>query len=205
MKLRARAHASQVFGNGVADNAAIADPDLGGAVNFLLFEYRIDTQPHDRPAPIGSLQNGNAANSRRFRSRPALCHSAESRRQTCHRTSRRASRRFPGSALGSSPEACPDAVRRTAAADRSSLTGARSEHAAPSCDRGGSRHRQHGGNGQAVVLERILFSQSSLRRKYSRLADSLTDGFSLSIEWLLGLRAKISFRQLPARIRHGFG
>ena len=183
----------------------LADHDLIGAVNFLLFEYRIEAQANDRPAPIGPLQNGNAANSWRFRSRPALFHGAESCHQTCHRTSRRAPRGLPGSALGSSPETRSDAVRRAAAADRSSVARARSEHAASSCDRCGSRHRQHGGNGQAVVLERILFSQSSLRRKYSRLADSLANRFSLSVKWLLGLCAKISFWRLSARIRHGFG
>jgi hypothetical protein len=172
---------------------------------FLLFEYRIEAQPNDRPPPIGSLQNGNAANPWHFRSRPALSLSGESRRQTCYRTSRRASRRFPGSALGSSPEACSAAVRRAAAADRSSLARPRSEYLASSRNPGRPRHCNRGGNGQAVVLERILFSQSSLRREYSRLADSLGDGLTFPIERLLGLRAKISLRRLPARIRHRFG
>jgi len=60
----------------------------------------------DQP-PSDRFKTEMPANSRRFRSRPALCHSAESRRQTCHRTSRRASRRFPGSALGSRPKHAP--------------------------------------------------------------------------------------------------
>src|SRR5712692_5908723 len=58
--------------------------------NFLLFEYRIEVKPHDRPAPIGSLQIGDAANSRRFRL--ALLRSVESSHQTCRGTSRRAPR-----------------------------------------------------------------------------------------------------------------
>jgi len=52
---------------------------------FPHFKYRIESKPHDRPATIGSLQVGDAANSRRFRPRASPAY--ESRRQTGHRTS----------------------------------------------------------------------------------------------------------------------
>ncbi len=51
------------------------------AVNFPLFKYRIGRKPNDRPAPIGALQDGDAANPGRFLSRRAHIDSVESRYQ----------------------------------------------------------------------------------------------------------------------------
>src|SRR5882762_887618 len=176
---------------------------LHGAVNFLLFEYRIESKPHDRPAPIGPLQVGYAADSRRFRSRHALVRSFESRSQTCHRTSRRAPRRLSGSALGPSSEAC-GALRRTTTADRSSLARARSEHLAPPCHRYGPRDRRRRGDGQAVVFERILYSQPPKWRKHSGFARTPACCLCFPGQRLLGVCEKFSVRQLPARIHHEF-
>src|SRR2546429_2699668 len=97
------------------------------------FEYRIDPKPYDRPAPTGPLQDGYAADSRRFRIRCALIPRVEPSRQTSHRTSCRAPRRFPWSAMGPSPQTCGTAARRTAEADRSARACARSKHSAPAC------------------------------------------------------------------------
>src|SRR5216684_2791862 len=83
-------------------------------VNFLLFEYRIGRKPNDRPAPIGALQDGDAANPGRFLSRRAHIDSVESRYQAGHRTSRRAPSRLSGSALGFSPQACRAAACQSA-------------------------------------------------------------------------------------------
>src|SRR5260370_37748243 len=63
------------------------------------FEYRIGAKPYDRPAPIGALQVGNAANSSRFRSEPAPVRGPESRCRTRHRTSPCAPGRLSGGAL----------------------------------------------------------------------------------------------------------
>src|SRR5216684_7677338 len=86
-------------------------PSLAGATGHILASFAtfhcqpspfptlsIESKPHDQPAAIGSLQVGDAANSRRFRA--ALFPGVESRRQTGHRTSCRTPRRFPGSAMG---------------------------------------------------------------------------------------------------------
>ena len=72
-----------------------------------------------------------------------------------------------------------------------------------SCDRCRSRHRQRGGDGQAMVLERIFYSQPPQWRKHFGAPRSIADGLSLSIDRLLGVRAKSSVRGLSARIRHG--
>src|ERR1700686_4790979 len=98
---------------GIKDSGLVGTgvPGRVGTVNFLLFKYRIGANSHDRPASIGPLQVGYAADSWRFRIKLALVRSLESRRQTCHRTSRRAPRRLSGSALGPSSEACGAALR----------------------------------------------------------------------------------------------
>src|SRR5690242_15150265 len=98
--------------------------------NIVAFKYRIDTEPNARPAPIGSLQIGNAADSRRFQYRLAQFPGAESGHQIGYRTSCRAARCFPGSALGASSQTRESAACRATASDRSSRTRARSEHAA---------------------------------------------------------------------------
>jgi len=86
------------------------------------------------------------------------------------------SRRLPGSAHRALRRARPAAVRRTAAVKSKSPLLRPIEYAAPACDCDGPRHRQHGRKWQAVVPQKILFSQSSLRRKYSRLLIRLPAG-----------------------------
>ncbi len=161
-------------------------------------EYRIGVQPNDRPASIEPLQNGDAADSRRFWF-ARHCRS-ESLRQTCHRTSRRSSRRFSGSALGSSPAACGAAHRRTTTADRSSLARARSKHfvATRQCRRSGNRRRC--GNGQALVFQTIFYSQRIDRREYSRVARSSSRQFRGADERLLGVFHEFALRELQAGI-----
>src|SRR5712692_1945352 len=169
-------------------------------LDFPLFEYRIGAKPHDRPAPIGSLQKRNAANSRRFRIALICC--VESRRQTCYRTARRAPGRLSGSTLGSSPEARRAADLGTTTANRSSRARARSKYASPSCHRCGAWHRRRRGDGQAVVIERFFHPQPPHWRKHPRTTRSLTGRLPFTGQQLLGLRAKIPVRQLQARIPH---
>src|SRR5713226_9911798 len=98
------------------------------------FRYRIEAKAHDRPAPIGALQVGNAATSRRFRSGSARVRGVESRCQTCHWTSRGTPRRLCGGALGAASEACATEARCTTTATRSSFARTRSEDLAPPRD-----------------------------------------------------------------------
>src|SRR5260370_16470707 len=80
-------------------------------LDFPFLEYTIGEKSHDRPAPIGPLQIGNAASPRPFRICLTAIGAVESSRQPCPRTSRHAPRRVSGSTLGSSPEATGAAVR----------------------------------------------------------------------------------------------
>ncbi len=87
---------------------SIKNPDSLGAVNFPLFEYRIEAEPNARPAPIGSLQIRNAADSRRFRFHFAPVRCVESSNQTGHRTLVCATRGFSRRTLGEVPARAPD-------------------------------------------------------------------------------------------------
>src|SRR6266581_3008526 len=135
----------------------IEDPDSVGTVDFLRFEYRIGAKPNARPALIGPLQDGDAADSRRFRYRPTSFCRDQSRGAPRHWTSRCAAGRLPGSALGPASKTF-GSVHRSTAADRSSFSRSRSEHAGYAGHRCGTRDCRSRGDGQAVVLKRILHS-----------------------------------------------
>src|SRR5437016_12808474 len=165
----------------------------------------IESKADDRPATFGSLQAGYAADSRRFRVRHTLIRHVESRHEISHRTSCRAPRGFPGSALGPSRETCGTAARRTATADRSACPRARSKHAAPSRDRCGARDRRRYGDGQTLVRKRIFYSQPPHWRKYPCASHSFAGRLPFPGKRLLGLRTKIPLWKLQARIPHRSG
>src|SRR5713226_8524650 len=102
--------------SGTLPSTFVPPTNYGSQVTLfsLLSEYRIGRKPNDRPAPIGALQDGDAANPGRFLSRRAHIDSVESRYQAGHRTSRRAPSRLSGSALGFSPQACRAAACQSA-------------------------------------------------------------------------------------------